>query len=187
MKDWRKNYLFSSLYKNYKFYFYNFFIKNYVFTFLFKVLLIYLVWLMMFHQILQNLKINLFITRFLGKMSALLGSCFQPNLEYVEIKNRSYLYLNEHPIVYIADACNGLDLVFLFFAYFVARGTLSKSLKFIFIGFVGIFLLNILRIVILTILNINFSDLVEFHHKFTFTFIVYFWIIIIWLFSEKNT
>jgi exosortase family protein XrtF len=85
--------------------------------------------------------------------------------------------------LWIGDNCNGISLFAIFAGYIIAYpGNLRKKLVFIPAGILLIQLLNILRIVILSILDTHSRAWTEFNHTYTFNIIIYGFIFLMWMF-----
>ena len=90
--------------------------------------------------------------------------------------------VNGLPTVSIWTACNGLVLYALFAGFVVAfPGPLRHKLWFIPTGIILIYGLNVLRIALLCLNHRYFHQSVDFNHHYTFTFIVYGCIFLLWM------
>lgn len=84
--------------------------------------------------------------------------------------------------VAVGPACVGFGLLFGFTGLILAyHGSAKDKLWFIPLGLLGIHLINIARIVILTIISKINNDWVEFNHKYVFNTLVYIFIFILWI------
>ncbi len=82
----------------------------------------------------------------------------------------------------IGDPCNGLDLFALFSGFVLAYpGSFWKKLVFIPAGILIIHVLNIMRICALSLILVYAPEYVPFNHTYTFTFIVYGFIFVLWM------
>ena len=74
----------------------------------------------------------------------------------------------------IGSGCSGLELFLLFFGFILLmRGRLKDKLWFVPLGFLGILILNIIRIVVLCMIYFHKPEYLAFNHKYTFVIIVY--------------
>jgi exosortase family protein XrtF len=93
--------------------------------------------------------------------------------------------------VWIGSPCNAITLFALFTVFIVAYpGNQKHKFWYIPIGILIIHLLNIFRVLALAMISFYRPDLLEFNHTYTFTFIIYGVIFLLWLiwvnkFSEK--
>ncbi|MCK5104500.1 MAG: archaeosortase/exosortase family protein [Cyclobacteriaceae bacterium] len=82
----------------------------------------------------------------------------------------------------IGKGCSGLELFLLFFGFILLmKGRLKDKLWFVPLGLSGILVLNIIRIVVLSIIYYNKPQYLDFNHKYTFVIIVYGAIFGLWL------
>jgi exosortase family protein XrtF len=78
--------------------------------------------------------------------------------------------------LWIGDPCNGITLFALFTGFVLAfPGPITKKLWFIPLGLLLIHILNIIRIVALSLIIFYFPDpeVLDFNHNYTFTILVY--------------
>jgi exosortase family protein XrtF len=74
----------------------------------------------------------------------------------------------------IGSGCSGLELFLLFFGFILLmKGRLKDKLWFVPLGFLGILVLNIIRIILLSIIYYHTPQYLDFNHKYTFVIIVY--------------
>lgn len=98
-------------------------------------------------------------------------------------------------VVKVIEGCNAMAVIILFIAFVVAfRGSLKHTLLFIFIGSLLIYLLNILRIALLTILIYKFPQHTHLLHGVLFPLIIYGFVFLMWIlwinkfsYVKKNT
>ena len=74
----------------------------------------------------------------------------------------------------IGSGCSGLELFLLFFGFIILmRGRLKDKMWFVPLGFLGILILNIIRIIVLSVIYYHAPQYLDFNHKYTFVIIVY--------------
>jgi exosortase family protein XrtF len=84
--------------------------------------------------------------------------------------------------LWIGDNCNGIALFALFAGFIIAYpGNWKKKFFFITAGILIIELLNVLRIVLLAILDTHSRTWTEFNHTYTFTIVIYGCIFFLWM------
>lgn len=89
--------------------------------------------------------------------------------------------------LWVGDSCNGLDLFVLFAGFIIAfPGKALFKMIFIPTGILIIHLINVLRIYSLAILQVYAPETVDFNHSYTFTFLVYGMIFLMWMFWVKR-
>ncbi|TGE27295.1 exosortase X [Hymenobacter metallicola] len=92
------------------------------------------------------------------------------------------LLLNSQPVVHVGNPCNGLVLYALFTAFVLAfPGPWRRKLWFIPLGIVVIYLINIVRVGALALNHLYSHQTVDFNHHYTFTFVVYGFIFLLWM------
>lgn len=85
------------------------------------------------------------------------------------------------PIVSVYEGCNGLAIMILYLAFLFAFGGPRLPLMiFAFLGLLCIHLINLVRIVGLSIIALDYPDLLFFTHKYLFTAVIYLTILGIW-------
>jgi exosortase family protein XrtF len=96
--------------------------------------------------------------------------------------------------LWIGDNCNGMSLFGLFSGFIIAYpGSWKKKLIYIPVGILLIEFMNIIRIIVLAILDTYSRAWTEFNHTYTFTIVIYGFIFLLWMtwvnrFSKtKNT
>ena len=105
-------------------------------------------------------------------------------LGYVaELNGSRMIRIEGTPGLFIGDTCNGISLFALFTIFIIAfPGNIISKFFFIPIGIFVIHLLNIIRVVILSIIETYSYTWTEFNHTYTFTIIIYAYIFFMWLF-----
>jgi exosortase family protein XrtF len=84
--------------------------------------------------------------------------------------------------LWIGDNCNGIALFALFAGFIIAYpGSWKKKVLFIPVGIILIQLLNVVRVVVLAILDTYSRAWTEFNHTYTFTIIIYGCIFYLWM------
>ncbi|MFL5763717.1 MAG: exosortase X [Bacteroidia bacterium] len=87
--------------------------------------------------------------------------------------------------LWMGDNCNGITLFALFTCFIIAyKGRIRYKLFFIPAGIILIHLLNVLRVVILAILDTHSRAWTEFNHAYTFNIVILgfiFWLWMIWV------
>lgn len=94
-----------------------------------------------------------------------------------------FIYVDGQPVVLVADACNGLELMALFVGFLLCfPGPWKYKAILIPIGTVMVFLINVIREIVLALNYKYFQETFDFNHKYTYVFIVYLMIFLIWRF-----
>ena len=93
----------------------------------------------------------------------------------------------------VGSGCSGLELFLLFFGFILLmRGRLKDKLWFVPLGFLSILILNIIRIIALSIIYYHKPESLDFNHKYTFVIIVYgaifgLWVLWVTKFANRKT
>lgn len=86
----------------------------------------------------------------------------------------------------ILDGCNALELYVFYVGFIICYGgSLKTSLQFIVAGLVGIFILNLIRCVALSMLSFNHFRYIDSMHHYVFTIVVYSFILTLWFYFFK--
>ncbi|GAA3923330.1 exosortase X [Hymenobacter algoricola] len=100
----------------------------------------------------------------------------------VDAQDPYMVLLNGQPVVHVGNPCNGLILYALFAGFVLAfPGPVRRKLWFIPLGMAAIYLLNIIRVGGLALNHLYYHESVEFNHHYTFTFVVYACIFLLWM------
>lgn len=100
-----------------------------------------------------------------------------------EVMGDRTLRIQGTPGLFIGDSCNGISLFALFGIFILAfPGKIISKIIFIPAGILLIHVLNILRVVILAIIEVYSYEWTEFNHTYTFTVLIYGCIFLMWLF-----
>jgi exosortase family protein XrtF len=89
--------------------------------------------------------------------------------------------------VWIGDSCNGITIFALFSGFIMAYpGLIKTKMWYILLGILTIHLLNIIRIMALTIILLYTPESLDFNHTYTFTTIMYVYIFYLWYLWSNN-
>jgi exosortase family protein XrtF len=92
------------------------------------------------------------------------------------------LFYQQKYLARIIEGCNAISVVILFISFVIAfSGKLKATLFFVFGGSVLIYVLNIVRIVFLTILMFRFPEQEPFLHGVVFPLFIYGVVFILWV------
>ena len=87
------------------------------------------------------------------------------------------------PGLWVGDNCNGLVLFALFSGFVIAYpGPVVRKLIYIPIGILILQFLNIIRVVVLAIIQTYSLEMTQFNHTYTFTLIIYGTIFLMWMY-----
>ena len=117
---------------------------------------------------------------------------FENELKVLEPDCEARIFLKNQSSICISTGCSGLELFFLFLGFILLmRGRPIDKLWFMPLGIFGILLLNIIRIIALSIIYYYKPEYLQFNHKYTFVLIIYGAIFALWVlwinkFSNKK-
>lgn len=93
------------------------------------------------------------------------------------------IYVKGNSGLFLGDSCNGISLFALYSIFIIAfPGKILSKIIFIPAGILCIHLLNVLRVVCLSVIAIYSYEWTEFNHTYTFTILIYAFIFGSWLF-----
>ncbi len=84
--------------------------------------------------------------------------------------------------VWIGGPCNGITLMFLFAIFIIAYpGNSKHKLWYLTLGIISVYILNLFRIISLSLIAYYKPSYLEFNHTYTFTFIAYSFVFSLWM------
>ncbi len=104
------------------------------------------------------------------------------NRDYAEEVTYDSIWMDGIYAISVEEGCNGINIMLLFIAFVVAfGGKLTSMLIFIPAGIVFIHLANIGRLMMLSLINVEFGgQSFHFFHKYLFTAIIYAAVFLLW-------
>ncbi len=148
-----------------------------VFRFLGLAFLLLVIWVMVsafFPSLVRNM--HYFIIKPQADISAYFLRSIGYTIEQQYLVNgcEALLLFENHGSLCIGSGCSGLELFLLFFGFILLmKGRLKDKLWFVPAGFLAILVLNIIRIIVLSVIFYYKPDYLEFNHKYTFVIVVY--------------
>jgi len=152
--------------------------------FLIRAGIVYVSWLVLYHAVIvPYTSINQILTE-----KVIQGTVWGLDiLGYETTGEGDLIYIDGQAVVLVADACNGLELFALYTGFLLAfPGRWTYKAVFIPLGIFAIFLINILREIALSLNYKFFQETFELNHKYTYVFIVYIFVFVIWRYWLKN-
>lgn len=99
-----------------------------------------------------------------------------------ESEDSMKLFINDHFLVRIVEGCNSISIIILFTSFILAFfAEAKKSILFILAGSVIIYVMNIIRIAILTVGIYEYPHRGEFLHSIFFPLIIYGTVFLLWI------
>lgn len=123
------------------------------------------------------------ITSFVGRNVEQVLKGFNYDVEVQGNSSDSWLevFLNNEHVVRIIEGCNAVSIMILFISFIIAfSGKLKTTLLYVLFGVTLIYILNVLRIAVLTVLLFHFSQYTHFLHGVLFPLVIYSSVFILW-------
>jgi len=93
------------------------------------------------------------------------------------------IIFNQKPLARIIEGCNAVSVIILFISFIIAfSGKFKTTLLFILFGICSVYVLNVVRIALLTVLLFHFPEQRHFLHGVFFPLVIYGYIFILWIF-----
>lgn len=143
-----------------------------------KAVITFVVWTVLYYGlIIPDGRLNHFLTNTVIKGTTVGLSWFGYDTKGAD----SMVYIDNQPVVLVADACNGLELFALYVGFLLCfPGQWKYKLIFIPIGIGLIYLINVAREITLALNYKFFQETFDFNHKYTYVFVVYIFVFAIW-------
>lgn len=153
--------------------------ENPTYLFVLKGVGIYIVWYIFYDLwILPNGKVDELVSLNIIDVSAGILGLFGFDV-YTAFR---VIGIGEAAGIEIVNGCNGLSAIGLFIGFVVAYpGNSTKRLLFLFTGIGVIYLVNVIRVVVLAITQVYWSEFFHFTHDYSTTAIFYIVIFIMWV------
>ena len=160
--------------------------ENKILFFFIKAFGLYLFWYILYDLWLHpNSNIDNIVAENLAFWSSLVIKAigFLPiDTHAVSTENVTVIGIDGTHGLWVGDPCNGITLFALFVGFIIAYpGKIVNKLWFIPLGMIAIHILNILRIVGLSLVVYYAPESLAFNHTYTFTIIVYSFVFSLWI------
>lgn len=104
-------------------------------------------------------------------------SIIQPDNNFIP------LIQNGKPVIYFFEGCNSINVIIIYSSFLIAfRGRLKRLVIFLLAGSLAIYLINIVRVVMLYVVALQFPQYMYFFHKYLFTAVIYLFVFLLWFF-----
>lgn len=160
--------------------------------FLFRATIIFLLWFLFYYvEEADKAVASKPLSELVVKHSTALLSLVDSNYHLSVEQRGKYLMhtvcYNTKCLVGVGRGCNALELFVLFAGFIIAfPGSLKHKLWFIPLGVVLIHFLNVVRVAALAMIQFKAPQYLDFNHRYTFTFIVYGVIFLLWVIWVKK-
>jgi len=92
------------------------------------------------------------------------------------------IIINGKPVLRLIEGCNGVSVIILFIAFIIAfKGSLKQTIIYGVLGSLLIYILNIFRIVALTVAMLKYPKYQEFLHQIIFPLFIYGVVFLLWV------
>jgi exosortase family protein XrtF len=127
--------------------------------------------------------------KFSDSLSAKETSVYLNRDNQISNYEKTTIFLANKKLIGISDSCNGLSLFLLYVGFIVSYPSKLKSkVLFILIGSFIIFFANVMRCVLLSMIQFNSPKYLDFAHHYLFNVLIYSLVFYLWIiFSKKNT
>lgn len=97
------------------------------------------------------------------------------------------LFINNNYVARVVEGCNSISVLILFWAFIIAfSGKIGETIVFGILGSFLIYLINLIRILILTIAINHYPTKTEFLHQIVFPSIIYGFTFLLWIIWVKR-
>ncbi len=150
--------------------------------FIISGLVMYLAWILIYEVIIKpHHWVDPWLTNMVSSDSVGILNLLGYKVSQELILNGNIIYNGFNKILKIAYLCDGLILYIVFLIFMLAiPGPAKHKLWFIPAGFIMIYLVNLLRVIMLVMIQIHTPEYLAFNHKYTFTIFVYGFIFLQW-------
>ena len=124
------------------------------------------------------------VTHIVGRNVEQLMHLFNSDIKIQKSSSNSWMevWYNKIYLVRIIEGCNAVSVIILFIAFIAAfAGKFKETFLFILFGIVFIYVLNIFRIALLTVLLFHYPEDNHFLHGVVFPLIIYGSVFILWI------
>lgn len=160
-------------------------VKNKFYFFILKASLLYS-FLYVFYEFYIKIYTNidqLFIRKIINVCTFILETMGYKTFASKEINDFQVFGVDGSNGVWIGGGCNGITLMFLFAIFVIAYpGNFKNKLWYLPLGIILVNIINIIRIVGLSLMSLYAPNYLDFNHTYTFTFIVYSIVFALWMF-----
>ncbi|MBL1221936.1 exosortase family protein XrtF [Chryseobacterium sp. L7] len=166
-----------------------------VLNILLRFIVIYLVLLFAYQFYLNGSKaggLDPFSRLIADQVAAIQKGIGYPTLLYDDVKNEQvWFYVKKVYVARMVEGCNAVSIMILFIAFVFAFYKGAKTFAFALAGLVLLYIINLLRIIGLNIVMIDYMDYGKMFHDFIFPAVIYGTVVVLWLvwikfFALKN-
>lgn len=157
-------------------------------TFLFRALLLFIGWQLLYHLVLQPKRVpDDFLTHATAVATVKTLSLFYRNIELVDLGYQNVIVMSGKKVLGISAPCNALEIYVLYISFLLCYpGRVKRKLLFLLAGIPVIFIINVIRESALFWLALSHKEWVDISHHYIFQAIVYLAVFYIWVLYSKG-
>ncbi|WP_414000210.1 exosortase family protein XrtF [Flavobacterium sp. W1B] len=154
--------------------------------FLTKFFLTYIILTLVYQKFLESFDNNKvdFVTQLVADNTKQLMNLFDADVAIEKDKSESYirLFYNQQYVARIIEGCNAISVIILFASFVVSfSGRLKYTLSFIVLGSLSVYVLNVVRIAVLSALLYFFPSQNSIIHGVVFPLFIYGVVFVLWI------
>lgn len=162
---------------------------------LLRFIIIYLVLLFAYQFYLNSFKVqglDPYSRMIAGQVMWMQNKLDIPTFLYDDIPGEQvYFYVKKQYVTRMVEGCNAISVIILFVSFVFAFYKGTKTFVFVALGFLALYVMNVLRIVGLNILTRDYPQYNKLGHDYLFPAVIYGSVVILWLvwikfFALKN-
>lgn len=125
---------------------------------------------------------QIFVRKIINVCTSILESLGYKTFVSKDVNDMQVMGIDGSNGVWIGGPCNGITLMFLFAIFVIAYpGNIKNKLWYVPLGIIAVHSINIIRIVSLSIIAYYNPYILDFNHTYTFTFIAYSFVFMLWM------
>ena len=159
--------------------------------FLVSALIIYILWYVIYELWLHpwNKLDLLVINNLISLSSGILSLAGYDLIDFPYNESLRTMGIDGTHGLWIGDPCSGLTLFALFAGFIIAYPGRKVKWKLLYIplGLISIHLLNVVRIIALSLITYYAPESLDFNHTYTFTILIYSYVFFLWYFWASNS
>lgn len=102
-------------------------------------------------------------------------------------RRQDIITIEHKKVIAVGDPCNALEIYVLYISFlFCFPGSVKRRLLFVLAGIPYIYVINVIRVVLITYLNIYHKRWVDISHHYIFTIVVYLLVFYLWMLYTKK-
>jgi len=156
-----------------------------VLSILLRFIIIYLVLLFAYQFYLnsfQNEGLDPFSRMIAEQVKHIQNSIGYPTQLYDDVKGEQvYFYVNKEYPTRMVEGCNAISVMILFVAFVFAFYKGKKTFIFVLLGLILLYIMNLLRIVGLNIVMIDYKQYGKISHDYIFPAVIYGTVVLLWM------